>query len=138
MSFLLEFFTWWHRQTLGARFFTWRRGVAVGQDEAGNRYYRDRKDAGRRWVIYAGEVEASEVPPGWRAWLHRTVDEPPSESDYTPRPWEKPHRPNLTGTAEAHRPQGSLRRSRHGGGGERQSAPGERPYHAWNPEETRS
>ncbi|HET7716433.1 MAG TPA: NADH:ubiquinone oxidoreductase subunit NDUFA12, partial [Bauldia sp.] len=27
--FLLQFFTWWNGQTLGTRFFTWRKGIAV-------------------------------------------------------------------------------------------------------------
>ena len=40
MGFLKQFFTWWSGQTLGTRFFTWRKGEHVGNDEAGNRYYR--------------------------------------------------------------------------------------------------
>ena len=30
--------------------------------------------------------------------MHHTVDVPPTEENYQPRPWQKPHRPNLTGT----------------------------------------
>ena len=52
----------------------------------------------RRWVIYNGIAEASTVPPAWHGWLHHVVDIPPTEDRTKPHPWEKPHRPNLTGT----------------------------------------
>jgi NADH:ubiquinone oxidoreductase subunit len=103
---LLQFFTWWNGQTLGTRFYTWRKGTLVGTDAAGNRYYVDRR-TDRRWVIYADLVEASNVPPGWNAWLHHTADEPPAGS-YQPWPWEKPYLPNMTGTPLAYRPPGSI------------------------------
>src|SRR5262249_41929256 len=83
----------------------------VGEDEFGNRYYRTRGGKidptlgyERRWVIYNGTAEASIVPPSWHGWLHHTVDTPPTQEQVTPRPWWKPHRPNLTGTPGAHRP----------------------------------
>lgn len=105
--FLLQLFTWWNGQTPGTRFFTWRKGLRVGEDAAGNIYYRERNGR-RRWVIYNGLAEPSTVPPEWHAWLHYTVDTPPSEQDYTPREWQKPHMPNMTGTAGAYRPRGSI------------------------------
>ncbi|MHA1559326.1 MAG: NADH:ubiquinone oxidoreductase subunit NDUFA12 [Alphaproteobacteria bacterium] len=104
---LLQIFTWWSGQTVGTRFHTWRKGTAVGSDDTGNRYYVDTK-TGRRWVIYDNLVEASKVPPGWNAWLHYTSDEAPSETDYQPRSWQKPHIPNMTGTPLAYRPPGSI------------------------------
>lgn len=104
--FLAQFFTWWNEQTLGTRFFTWRKGVFVGEDQYGNRYYRERNGR-RRWVIYAGTVEATTVPPGWFGWLHHQVEDPPRDG-YRPRPWEKPHQPNMTGTPGAYRPPGSV------------------------------
>ena len=104
-TFLLRFFTWWNGQTFGTQLWTWLYGELVGQDEFGNRYYRTRGGKidptllmERRWVIYNGEAEASSVPPSWHGWLHHTVDVPPTEERYQPRPWQKPHRPNLTGT----------------------------------------
>jgi NADH:ubiquinone oxidoreductase subunit len=103
--FLLEFFTWWNRETLGTRFWTWRKGVSVGEDEFGHRYFREKK-GGRRWVIYNGVVEASAIPPGWHAWMHFRSDEPPGP--YKPFEWQKPYQPNLTGTPRAYRPPGSI------------------------------
>ncbi|TMJ39431.1 MAG: NADH:ubiquinone oxidoreductase subunit NDUFA12, partial [Alphaproteobacteria bacterium] len=40
INFLKQFFSWWNGQTLGLRFYTWRKGEFVGQDEFGNLYYR--------------------------------------------------------------------------------------------------
>jgi NADH:ubiquinone oxidoreductase subunit len=133
-TFLLQFFTWWHGQTLGTRFYTWRHGEPVGDDEEGNLYYRTkggRIDPAlgfeRRWVIFKNTVEASKVPAGWRAWLHHTVAVPPSQETYTPRPWQIAHSENKTGTALAYRPATSLLAAR-----ARPLAPD--TYVAWNPD----
>jgi NADH:ubiquinone oxidoreductase subunit len=125
MSLLKQIFTWWNGQTLGTRFYTWRKGVRVGEDEFGNVYYRERKGS-RRWVIYNGLAEPSMVPADWHGWLHYTVDTPPSETEYHRRAWQKPHRPNMTGTAAAYRPEGSLLK-----GASRPAATGD--YEAWRP-----
>ena len=127
-TFFLQFFTWWNGQTLGTRFFTWRKGTDVGTDQFGNTYYEG--PDGQRWVIYAGEADPSTVPPGWHGWLHHRVDVAPSQEDYRPREWEKPHEPNMTGTAAAYRPRGSIA---HAGRGTdaRDAAPN--GYEAWTP-----
>lgn len=132
-NFLLQFFTWWNGQTLGTRLHTWRHGERVGADLFGNVYYRTRggdKDPAlgheRRWVIYAGEADASMIPPGWHGWLHHRVDVAPSQEDYRPREWEIAHRGNPTGSAAAYRPAGSTLRA-----GQRQAASSD--YEPWNP-----
>lgn len=100
-------FTWWNSATLGTLLFTSRKGERVGEDADGNVYYKERSGA-RRWVIYKnGPVEASRVPPEWHAWLHYTVETPPSDSMPVVKTWEKDHQPNLTGTAGAYFPSGS-------------------------------
>jgi len=114
--------------TLGTRLFTMWRGEHVGDDDAGNRYFRDKKRrAGtreRRWVMFAGEVEASRVPPEWHAWLHHTAAEPPDgQAKWS---WQKEHQPNLTGTARAYRPPGHVLE-----GGARQPTAGD--YEPWRP-----
>jgi NADH:ubiquinone oxidoreductase subunit len=114
---------------IGTRLFTWLKGVPVGSDEFGNRYYQERVQTNpwrhRRWVVYEGEVEASRVPPAWHAWLHYTVNQPPL-SDAPRRPWQKPHMPNLTGTPDAYRPPGHDLQ-----GGQRAAATGD--YEPWKP-----
>jgi NADH:ubiquinone oxidoreductase subunit len=131
---LARLLTWWNGATIGTLFTIKRRGVFVGEDSFGNRYYeakddRDSYDRGRkrRWVIYTGYAEASKVPPEWHGWLHYTWDEPPTVAPVKRRAWEKDHLPNLTGTPLAYRPKGSIAR-----GGERQRATGD--YQAWRPE----
>ena len=118
--------------TIGTRLFTLLCGAPVGRDEAGNRYYREkRRPAGRRerrWVVYEGEVEASRVPPEWHRWLHHVSDAPPTEAPLEARAWEKPHRPNATGTAAAYRPPGHIL-----SGGRRDRATGD--YEPWHPDE---
>ena len=127
-GFFTQFFTWWNGQTLNTRFHTWRHGTKVGQDEFGNTYYQGGTFDGRprRWVIYKGYSEASDIPPGWHGWMHHRTDTPPTDEKYAPREWQKPHQPNLTGTPKAYRPQGSVLRS-----GERPRVTGD--YDAWTP-----
>ncbi|WP_208349325.1 NADH:ubiquinone oxidoreductase subunit NDUFA12 [Pseudaestuariivita rosea] len=116
--------TWWDSQTIGTQLFTWRKGVKVGEDDQGNIFYETR-DGKRRWVIYAGETEASRIGPEWHGWLHRTWDEPPTKKPLPRKTWEKPHQENLTGTVMAYAPAGSIR----------QAQPKERQdYEAWTPE----
>ena len=113
MQFLKQFFTWWNGQTLNTRFYTWRKGNYVGQDELGNRYYKAKSAVPdsipeRRWVIYKGYSEASQVGPGWHGWLHHRTDVAPPQENYVPRDWQKPHEENLTGSAGAYHPPGSI------------------------------
>ena len=126
ISFIRRLFVWWHGATLGTLLTTWWSGKRVGEDKFGNRYYQSR-DGKRRWVIYAGTVEASRVPPDWHGWMHHTFDKPPTEAPFNTKPWEAEHVPNLSGTPEAYRPQGSLWNA-----GVRPPATGD--YKAWRPE----
>jgi len=126
---ILQFFTWWNSQTWGTRFHTWRFGRKVGEDQFGNVYYEGGTNSDgqtRRWVIFNGYSEASAIPPGWHGWIHHRVDTAPSAETYKPREWQKPHQPNLTGTAAAYRPKGSIL-----GAGHRPQVTGD--YDAWTP-----
>ena len=131
MGILSEVFAWWGGNTWSNRIYTAWRGALVGTDALGNRYYVQKKGVGplgvpRRWVIYKDLAEASQVPPEWHGWLHYTIDTPPTQEAYVPHPWQLPHRMNMTGTAEAYRPPGSLL-----GTGKRPHATGD--YQAWRP-----
>jgi NADH:ubiquinone oxidoreductase subunit len=132
--FLTELFTWWNGQTMGTRWFTRRKGEKVGTDEFGNTYYRTPDKActaggfpERRWVVYNGYAEASAIPAGWHGWMHHRVENPPSQTNYTPRAWQKPHQANLTGSAAAYRPKGSIV-----GADQRPRSTGD--YEAWTPQ----
>jgi NADH:ubiquinone oxidoreductase subunit len=103
---------------------TWLRGELVGEDEQGNRYYRERARGEtswrreRRWVLFKRTADPTEVPPGWVGWLHKRIELPPSKV---------PLLPNLTGTDQAYLPPGAIQR-----GGQRAPATGD--YEAWRPE----
>ena len=106
-------------------------GKRVGLDQAGNKYYRAKARAGykreRRWVVYQGAPEATKVPPEWHGWLHHQTDVVPGASGQSYRqPWQKPHKPNQTGSAGAYLPPGHVLR-----GAQREAATGD--YEAWTP-----
>ena len=91
----------------------------------GNVYYTN-ADKSRRWVIYNGPMEASRV----EACMARAGCTTLGKTRQWAKPlvhkaWEKPHTANLTGTAAAYAPAGSLRRT----------TPAARSdYEAWTPE----
>ena len=124
LSKLLRAVTWWNGQTLNTQWYTHRHGQKVGEDVQGNLYYQT-KDGKRRWVIFNGENEATRVSAEWHGWLHHTWDDTPTDKPVVHKAWEKPHQENLTGTAAAYAPAGSIRRK----------APAARAdYEAWTPE----
>lgn len=124
MNFLKSLLTWWNGCTINTRFYTWRKGVKVGEDAEGNMFYETR-DGKRRWVIFSGEAEASKVTPDWHGWLHHTYKKPPTDAPLKRKAWEKPHQENLTGTSLAYAPAGSLKSS---------SPQVKADYEAWQPE----
>lgn len=120
----LRALVWWKDQSIGTQLFTWRHGIKVGEDSQGNVFYRNEADE-RRWVIYNGEIEASRIDPDWHGWLHHTFDNHPGHNALTHKTWEIAHEENLTGTAQAYAPAGSMR----------QKTPADRrDYEAWQPE----
>lgn len=132
MGLFKEIFCWWSGNTWGTRTTIWASMRFVGEDQFGNKYYVQRKGVGpvgkpRRFVTYKNLAEASKVPPEWHGWLHYTVDTPPTEEQYEPKPWQKPHVANMTGTPQAYRPAGSILTA-----AKRPKATGD--YKAWQPE----
>jgi NADH:ubiquinone oxidoreductase subunit len=105
MNFLKQIFTWWHRQTVETFIYTLFSGKLIGTDEFGNKYYSNSKD--KRWVIYKTNIEASKIPPEWHQWIHHTTRNKPSDikNNFF---WQKKYEENLTGTPQAHKPDGSL------------------------------
>lgn len=126
MGILAKIFTWWDGATIGTALYSARKGVLVGEDEQGNRYYRS-KDGARRWVIYNGPNDASRVSPEWHGWLHGTFEGEPDSYLPPKRNFELPQSVNLTGTDAAYKPSGALDK-----GGRRQASTGD--YEAWSPD----
>lgn len=114
---------------LWTRIFTAMRGEFIGADAFGNRYYRERRAQdrrARRWVIFKGEADPTNIPAEWHGWLHHTTDAAPQGGGVPQRPWQKPHRANPTGSDQAYRPPGHLM-----AGGRRDRATGD--YEPWTP-----
>ncbi|MCZ4343420.1 NADH:ubiquinone oxidoreductase subunit NDUFA12 [Sphingomonadaceae bacterium G21617-S1] len=125
---LKKIFTWWDGATIGTLLFSKMNGTRIGEDALGNVYFEGGKATDgrpRRWVIYAGANDASRVPAEWHGWLHHSTDLTPDQLP-SPRGWQKPAVPNLTGTVGAYRPLGALEK-----GGVRAAATGD--YEAWSP-----
>ena len=103
----------------------------VGEDQLGNKYYRAKPRKGykkeRRWIIYKDGAEASMIPAEWHGWLHHQSDDNPSETGESyRRSWQKPHKPNMTGTSKAYKPSGHVLSNN-----KRDAVTGD--YEAWTP-----
>ena len=102
LTFLKKIFTWWNRDTFGTRIKTILSGKLIGSDEYGNKYYQNKK--GKRWVIYADEIDASKIPVEWYSWIHFMPNKIENTHKLEKYDWQKPHQPNLTGTDSAYYP----------------------------------
>ena len=102
LTIIKKIFTWWNQDTFGTRVKTILFGKLVGSDSFGNKYYENKK--GKRWVIYADEVDASKIPVEWFSWIHYTQNNLQNNQDLNKYDWQKPHKPNFTGTNKAYYP----------------------------------
>ena len=102
LKFLKNIFTWWNRDTFGTRIKTILFGKLIGSDEYGNKYYQSKK--GKRWVIYANEIDASKIPVEWYSWIHFMPNKIENIHKLEKHNWQKPHQANLTGTDSAYYP----------------------------------
>ena len=93
-------------------------GTLVGTDKWGNKYYENIKEdlpLRTRWVDYANrELDASQIEPGWHAWMSYMTDKAPSEDKLQQlevRPWEVtgPRLSNQTMSRSAYRPYSTVK-----------------------------
>ena len=124
-EFFLEIFTWWSGQTLGTRIHTFLHGRLVGSDLDGNKYYINKKDSERRWVIYNGQTDASKINANWHDWIHYRTHEMPIV-EKKEKSWYKKHTMNYTGTDKYYSPRNSSSKKL------RSTI---KPYEAWSPGE---
>ena len=92
-------FTWWNKQTFGTFLKTLFYGKYVGQDDFGNKYYKNNQD--ERWVIYANSIEATKITSDWFMWMHQDKIPTKDEKKYL---WQKNHSANKTGSKNAYKP----------------------------------
>ena len=87
------------------------RGNFVGKDQDGNKYYKSNISHGikkdRRWVLYKGDNDPTNIDPSWHAWLHHVVDDVPNLKKKIFY-WQKKITPNYTGTEKAYFPSGHI------------------------------
>ena len=102
LTFFKKIFIWWNQDTFGTRIKTFLFGKFVGKDNFGNKYYQSKNN--KRWVIYAGEIDASKIPVEWYSWIHFTNNKIEKKHEIDKYDWQKPHQPNLTGTDKAYYP----------------------------------
>ena len=102
LTLFKKIFTWWNRDTFGTRLKTIIFGKFVGLDEFGNKYYEGKN--GKRWIIYSNEIDASKIPVEWYSWMHFTPNKIENSHELEKFEWQKPHKPNLTGSNEAYSP----------------------------------
>ena len=100
MSFKI-IFTWWNKQTFGTFLKTLFFGKYVGSDEYKNKYYQSKKN--ERWVIYANNIEATQITADWYLWMHHTIDKAPENKDIK-HLWQKKHQENQSGTSNSLKP----------------------------------
>ena len=64
--------------SLGFKLYSFFNGNLVHQDSLGNKYYHDKKNSSKRWVVYASGFGPESLPTQYHNWLHNTSDEIPS------------------------------------------------------------
>lgn len=87
-------------------------GTLIGTDRWGNKFYENLEEElplRTRWIDYKSkEFDASQIEPGWHAWMSYLVDKAPTQDkllEIGKRPWEIPYpTPNFTLSRGGYRP----------------------------------
>ena len=102
LTLFKNIFIWWNQVTLGTAIKTIFSGKLVGKDNFGNKYYESKN--GKRWVIYADEIDASKIPVEWYSWIHHLNNKIEHNHELKKFEWQKKNTPNQTGTSNAFHP----------------------------------
>ena len=60
--------------SLGFKIYSYFNGSLVHQDSLGNKFYQDKKNSSKRWIIYADGLGPESIPTNYHNWLHNTSD----------------------------------------------------------------
>ena len=102
LTLFKKIFICWNQDTIGTKIKTIFFGKLAGTDSYGNKYYESK--SGKRWVIYSNEIDASKIPVEWYSWMHFTKNRIEKNHELKKYEWQKPHKPNLTGTDASYYP----------------------------------
>ena len=61
--------------SLGFKLYSFFNGILVHKDSLGNKYYHDKNNYSKRWVVYASGFGPESLPTQFHNWLHDTSDE---------------------------------------------------------------
>tara|TARA_Y100000768_G_scaffold388573_1_gene385288 strand:+ start:1792 stop:2100 length:309 start_codon:yes stop_codon:yes gene_type:complete len=61
--------------SIGFKIYSLFNGNLVHQDSLGNKFYHDKKNINKRWVIYANNLGPESLPTNYHNWLHNTSNE---------------------------------------------------------------
>ena len=64
--------------SLGFKLYSYFNGNLVHKDSLGNKYYYDKNNSFKRWVVYAPGFGPESLPTQFHNWLHNTSDEIPN------------------------------------------------------------
>ena len=60
--------------SLGFKIYSYFNGSLVHQDSLGNKFYEDKRNSNKRWIIYAKGLGPESLPTNYHNWLHNTSD----------------------------------------------------------------
>ena len=60
--------------SLGFKIYSLINGNLVHEDSLGNKFYHDKKNTSKRWVVYANDLGPESLPTNYHNWLHNTSD----------------------------------------------------------------
>ena len=60
--------------SLGFKIYSFLNGNLVHKDSLGNKFYSDKKNIDKRWVVYAEGLGPESLPTNYHNWLHNTSD----------------------------------------------------------------
>ena len=58
--------------SLGFKLYSFFNGKLVHEDSLGNKFYQDKSNSKKRWVVYASNLGPESIPTNYHNWLHHT------------------------------------------------------------------
>ena len=58
--------------SIGFKIYSYFNGNLVHEDSLGNKFYHDKNNVNKRWVVYAENLGPESLPTNYHNWLHNT------------------------------------------------------------------
>tara|TARA_Y100000768_G_C23563612_1_gene489367 strand:+ start:79 stop:387 length:309 start_codon:yes stop_codon:yes gene_type:complete len=58
--------------SIGFKIYSYLNGNLVHEDSLGNKFYHDKNNINKRWVVYAENLGPESLPTNYHNWLHNT------------------------------------------------------------------